>query len=267
VNVHGEPLDDPVIKAPMANLDSRVSTLVDQHIAHHASSNQGGQNTDVEDDTDALFAALEEEDDSAFRAARAQQLSEELKKYKPQGAPSLEVTGRLEPVRTLRSDDEVLRFTTENEKAVVHFLHAEFSRCGVMDRHLEVVASAQGRFDDRDEEKARFGRVDVKDTGFVVEKLGVRVLPCVVGFKEGVAVGRVVGFEGLVWGGREDGKEVTRSLEAKLVEWGLLRRVVVGRGEADGESDSDLENQKQHGRRGIRARKQKVEEDDDDDWD
>ena len=41
-------------------------------------------------------------------------------------------------------------------------------------------------------------RVDVKDSPFLVEKLGARVLPCVIGFIDGQSVGRVVGFEGLI---------------------------------------------------------------------
>lgn len=248
----------------MATTDAKVSVLVDSHIT--------STHNNEESDPDALFASLEAEDDSAFRAQRAQQLSVELAKLRPNHIAS--VTADL--YKTLHSDDEVLRFTTAHEKTVVHFSHAEFNRCSVMDAHLKMIAEAHGKFDGSEDGEVRFAKVDVKDASFVVEKLGVRVLPCVVAFLEGVAKGRVVGFEGLgVWMGggvKEDGMEVCRALEARLVEWALLgRRLLVnGADGLDEKSDEDEEEVKEKwrdARRGIQGRKQKPIDDDDDEWD
>lgn len=241
-------------------VDGHLSALVDKHVANLTAQ------ADSDADPDALFAALEEEDDSAFHAARAQQLSEELKKYKP--ATSRQgIRGGQATVTTLKSDDEVLTFTTENARAVVHFFHPEFARCGVMDRHLEEIAVGQRVLGG--EEEVKWGRVDVKDAPFVVERMGVRILPCVVGFRDGLVVGRVVGFEGLLWmgPGREDGKETTRALEEKMVEWKVLEKAFVRTQSAQNGEQSDSDPEEQHAtRKSIKGRKQKIE-DDDDDWD
>jgi thioredoxin-like negative regulator of GroEL len=54
----------------------------------------------------------------------------------------------------------------------------------------------------------------LQDAPFFTVKLGVQMLPCVVLFKSGVAVDRVVGFEGL--GGVDDFK--TAALEERLYQ-------------------------------------------------
>jgi hypothetical protein len=250
--------------AESVNVDSKVEALIAQHMR---------ESTTNEEDEDALFASLEAEDDSAFRAARAQQLSAELVKHRPTTThvPSANL------YRTLHSDDEVLRFTTETEKVVLHFSHGEFNRCATMDKHLQRLAEARAKFSaSGDDQDVRFARVDVKDCPFLVEKLGVRVLPCVIGFIEGQGVGRIVGFEGLgVWaGGREDGMDVTKSLEERLIEMKICGKKVVAlmAGMADEGSDEEEEKQMQEklgkGRRGIQGSKLKNQnEDDDDEWD
>ena len=234
--------------------DAKVSSLIDRHIA--------GDHHDKDDaDTDTLFAELEAEDDTTFRAARAQQLSAELAKLRPNNATAQSAA---EAYVTLRSDDEVLRFTTNTEKCLLHFLHADFSRCAVMDSHLQRLAERHSQYNDG---QVKIGRVNVRDASFVVEKLGVRVLPCVVGFVGGVAKGRIVGFEGVAFGGRESGMHVTKAIEQTAIGWTVFeRRLFV---DADGEgsaSEDEEEGQGKSIRRGIQGRKQAVE-DEDDDWD
>ena len=118
---------------------------------------------------------------------------------------------------------------------------------------------------------------DVRNVGFVVGRLGVRVLPCVIGFLGGVGVGRVVGFEGLVNPGEgeaaEAGEMVAQKLEGKLVEWKVLDGKTEGWGGGDlesGDEDEDVEPERRKGafgaRRGIQGSKIRANEDDDDDW-
>ncbi len=227
--------------------DPKVSSLIDHHIASPTS------------DPDALFAELEAEDDSAFRSARAQQLASELSKLRPNNPTTTNL------YITLHSDDEVLRFTTDTEKCILHFLHPDFARCGTMDAHLQRLAERHGQYGNGE---VRVGRVNVRDAAFVVEKLGVRVLPCVIGFVGGVAKGRIVGFEGVAFGGREDGLKATKEIEKMGVEWKVFeRRLLVETEAGDGsESEEEREVRGKNGRRGIQGRKQMVD-DEDDDWD
>ena len=232
--------------------DDKVSRLVDQYLAK-PTAGVG------ELDPDAVLAELEAEDDSAFRAARAQQLASEISRLKPSNAPA-QSTG--EVFVTLRSDDEVLRFTTESPRCLLHFLHPDFGRCGTMDTHLQRLAERHARYGS---DEVKFGRVNVQDASFVVEKLGVRVLPCVVGFIGGIAKGRIIGFEGVSWGGKESGLDVTKEIENTAVGWSVLSRRLLVEVEADAGSDSE-EDSKRFQRKGIQDRKQKTE-DQDDDWD
>lgn len=212
---------------------------------------------DADLDADAIIDALEREDETEYRAQRLQELKAEATASKPNAVARPNAS-----YVTLKDDDETLSFTTEHERAVVHFFHPEFARCSTMDQHCQEIASKHSEFGNAD---VAFGRIDVKNAPFVVEKLGIRVLPCVLGFVKGVVKGRVTGFEGIAWGGKEDGTTVTRALEEKLLEWTVIKKKLVEDG--DDTDDEEAPGQKsQSGRRGITGRKQEVV-DDGDDWD
>jgi hypothetical protein len=245
--------------------DGRVSSLIDRHIASTNAKTSTNDRCNDDTDPDALFAELEAEDDSAFRAARAQQLASELSKLRPNNAAAQAVG---EVYVTLRSDDEVLRFTTNTGKCMLHFLHPEFARCAVMDSHLQKLAERHSQYNDGE---VKVGRVNVRDASFVVEKLGVRVLPCVIGFVDGVAKGRIVGFEGVAFGGRERGMDVTKAIEQTAIGWAVFeRRLFVdadgGEGSAS-EEEEEEEVRRKSGRRGIQGRKEVAEHEDHDEWD
>jgi hypothetical protein len=247
-------------------LDAKVSAVLDQKTA-------GNDLDDV--DEDELFDALEREDDSAYRAHRIQQLHSELVSAKDAlhrnvPAGTLNTTETLYP--TLSSDEAVLDLTTNNERCVVHFSHPDFARCAVMDEHLRTLA--------RRHFEVRFSRVNVRDCPFIVEKLNVRVLPCVIGFVDGLGKERIVGFEGLGGGSsRQDGVDdfQTGQLERRLLQSGVLVREKIGDQGEDRQYDdnSDSEDDGQTRRRGIRDGnagrnrhgQNKDDDDDEDDWD
>ena len=213
-----------------------------------------------EDDVDALLASLEEEDDSAYRTQRLQELNQAATIAKP----TTTFDTAKKAYVTLKSDEEALRFTTEHERAVLHLFHPDFARCNTMDHHCQQIADRHSEYGDVD---VSFARIDVKDCPFVVEKLGVRVLPCVIGFVKGVVKGRVTGFEGLCWDGKENGADVTRSLEQTVVSWTVLtKRLLLGHDDETSNEDDDAPAGRTTQRRGIQGRKQRIE-DEDDDWD
>ncbi|KAJ3172081.1 hypothetical protein HDU88_006895 [Geranomyces variabilis] len=139
---------------------------------------------DDESDEDELFRELERDDDT-FLAVHREQRIDELKRE----------MAKLEEARvmshgtyeTIATEKEVLTITTTTRNCVVHFAHKNFRRCQLMDTHLEALA--------RLHPKTRFVRIDVENAPFLVEKLKVQVLPCVVPFIDGVSVDRLVGFE------------------------------------------------------------------------
>jgi hypothetical protein len=165
----------------------------------------------------------------------------------------------------LKSDEEALAFSTEYERAVIHFFHPEFARCNTMDAHCQQISESHAEHRDGD---IAFARIDVKNAPFVVEKLGIRVLPSVLGFLKGVVKGRVTGFEGLCWDGKEGSIAVTRALEETFVSWTILRKrlILAHGGQGHSDDDDDERPNSSQGRRGISGPSQKVG-DDEDDWD
>ncbi len=216
-----------------------------------------------DEDADALLASLEEEDDTAYRTQRMQEL-------KSAAATALSKTTATNDAiekayATLKGDDDALAFTTEHERAVLHFFHPEFARCNTMDSHCQRIAEKHAEYGNGD---VAFARIDVKDAPFVVEKLSVRVLPCVIGFVKGVVKGRITGFEGLCWDGKEGSPSVTMALEETLVGWTVLqKRLFLGHNNdaSDSEDEGETADRRRSARGVIRSHTRNME-DDDDDW-
>lgn len=100
-----------------------------------------------------------------------------------------------------------------------------------MDTHLEALAPRHA--------EARFVKCDVESAPFLVERLKVRVLPCVLAFVDAKTVGRIEGFDVL---GNTDSFR-TDTLELALVELGVLDRVKAEDGggkKREGEKDEQI---------------------------
>lgn len=63
--------------------------------------------------------------------------------------------------------------------------------------------------------------MNVENAPFLVTKLKIQVLPCVLSFIDGVSVDRIVGFEGL---GYTPDNFTTKDLEARLLASGVVQR-------------------------------------------
>lgn len=63
--------------------------------------------------------------------------------------------------------------------------------------------------------------MNVENAPFLVTKLKIQVLPCVLSFIDGVSVDRIVGFEGL---GYTPDSFTTKDLEARLLASGVIQR-------------------------------------------
>lgn len=231
---------------------------------------QDGTHQDEDEDVDAIFAELEAES-----AAADQEQLRQLKAVAEAQVRSHAINNRAaidarELYLLLRTDDETLRFTTEHEKAIVHFRHRDFARCSIMDDHLDKIARRHGSSEASGEDIA-FAKVDVSDVPFVVEKLGVRVLPCVIGFAQGIVKGRITGFEGICWDGKEQDSRVTKALEDVVFSWGLIRqRLLLDDHDTDSDNDdaNEMQEKSEKHRRGIRGPAASIAaEEDDDEWD
>lgn len=180
----------------MAALDPKVASLVDRAAR------------DDDSDEDALIAALEDDSElDAFREQRLQQLHAEYNKAQQLKASE---HGRYSEVK---EEKALMNITTSTKLCVVHFFKPDFNRCGIMDTHLESLAVSHY--------EARILKINVDNCPFLVTRLGIQVLPCVIAFVDGIGVDRIIGFEGL---GKTPESFTTRDLEARLIRANVLAR-------------------------------------------
>ncbi|KAH9966085.1 thioredoxin-like protein, partial [Russula dissimulans] len=155
---------------------------------------------------DELFAELEaelENDDGALREQGLKELQREMERLKQMRE---DMHGKY---TELTDEKEIIRTTASEPLCIIHFYHSNFRRCAIMDKHLATLAPRYFN--------TRFLRVFVENVPFLVEKLGIKVLPCVICFINGVSKDRIVGFEEL---GNVDGFN-TATLELRLLHTGL----------------------------------------------
>ncbi|KAL9091883.1 MAG: hypothetical protein Q9165_004635 [Trypethelium subeluteriae] len=191
------------------------------------------------DDEDVLIAALEEDDTfDAFREQRLQQLHAEFTRAK-----SMRNQGGGSYVE-INEEKELMDITTSTNLCVVHFFKPDFGRCRLMDSKLDALASKHF--------ETRFLRINVDNAPFLVTKLRVQVLPCVIAFVDSISTDRITGFEGL---GRGDSFTM-EDLEHRLLSSGVLVRAKMNKAD-----NINLKN----GRKRVESRAS--EEGSDDDWD
>jgi len=216
----------------MAAIDPKVAQILDR---------KANNSLDDDEDEDALISALEEDDEnelSGFREQRLQQLHTEMSRAKAMR------NSEYGTYTEIKDEKQVLDITTSARLCVVHFMKPDFNRCRVMDQKLQLLAPKH--FD------TRFLSVNVENAPFLVAKLKIQVLPCVIAFVDGVGVDRVLGFEGL---GRRPDSFTVQELEARLLKAGVLVRAkMVGEDEGRGSS-------------GMATSRQVAEDVDDDEWD
>ncbi|KAJ8651817.1 hypothetical protein O0I10_012609 [Lichtheimia ornata] len=172
---------------------------------------QSNNRHDLEDLTDdeALFEELEREEDadlSMLRERRIKDIQDELERRQAMEENKHGL------YTEITNEKEFMDITTSEKYVVGHFYHDDFRRCKIMDTHLEKLA--------REYYNTRFIKINVMNAPFLVEKLQVRVLPCVMAWLDGFAQIKVVGFDEL--GGTDSFS--TGMLELKLTNAGVIRK-------------------------------------------
>ena len=95
-------------------------------------------------------------------------------------------------------EEEFLTEVTNSDKVICHFYHRDFSRCQIMHHHLQKLAPKHI--------EAKFINLNAEKAPFFVNKLKIRMMPSLIFFVDGVATGKIIGFEGLS-DGMPEGKE------------------------------------------------------------
>ncbi|OIW09837.1 hypothetical protein TanjilG_20544 [Lupinus angustifolius] len=197
-------MDTDAVKSTLSNLAfgnviaaaarNYQKELLDQEKAQSSTS------VNEEVDLDELMDDPELEKLHADRIAALKKEAEKREAWKKKGHGEYrEVT-----------EGDFLGEVTGSEKVICHFYHNEFYRCKIMDKHLKSLSSKHV--------DTKFIKLDAENAPFFVAKLAVKTLPCVILFRQGVAVDRFVGFQDL--GAKDDFS--TRTLEALLLKKGII---------------------------------------------
>ncbi|TFK75794.1 thioredoxin-like protein [Pluteus cervinus] len=166
--------------------------------------------TQTDEDEDAIFAELEaeiENDDSEAMREEGmkilQRQAEAMRKLKE---------SQHGHYSELFDEKEAMQICAKEPRCVVHFYHKDFKRCEIVDKHLSSLAPKYFN--------TRFFRVLAENVPWLVQKLSIKVLPCVVSFVDGISKDRLVGFEEL---GNSDTFE-TAVLELRLLSCGVIQK-------------------------------------------
>ncbi|WWC64416.1 uncharacterized protein I303_107026 [Kwoniella dejecticola CBS 10117] len=153
-----------------------------------------------------LLDSLEEAgfDFASDRDRRIEALQREIKQVKNLKESD---NGR---VVTFVEEKLLIERMSKERYVLLHFFHNDFSRCKIMDQKLSELAPQYPH--------TLFLRASVSDIPFLVSKMAVQVLPCVMCFVDGKAVDRLIGFEEL---GDSD-QFTSKVLEFRLKQSGVL---------------------------------------------
>ncbi|KAF9186101.1 hypothetical protein BGZ49_004219 [Haplosporangium sp. Z 27] len=179
----GPTLEEPKVANTTIGSENKVQSTSGRLV--HDETIDREDDDDKELDDDELFEELENDDYgmSSFREQRIEELKEEVEKRR------LMMELEHGSYKDIVNEKEVMDITTKTKHSVVHFYHSDFRRCMIVDKHLEALAKKHI--------KTKFVKIKVENAPFLVEKLQVKVLPCVIAFTDGIAVDRLIGFEEL----------------------------------------------------------------------
>ncbi|ODN81476.1 hypothetical protein, variant [Cryptococcus amylolentus CBS 6039] len=222
-------------------------------------------------DSELLDSIADSFDYAAHREARMEALAQQVKAVK-----NLRETGDGEYGRVVEYKEEkgMIERMAKEKYCLINFFHPDFKRCEIMDRKLTELAPSHPH--------TLFLKASVDNVPFLVSKMAIKVLPCVMCYVDGRAVDRLIGFEEL---GQTDNFS-TKALEFRLQQSGVFPRntslsanlnpLLVGKGRQANGKGSDSEDsedederrrtQQGRGRGGIRTGMASKGDSDDDDW-
>ena len=194
-------------------MSDRVSKFEDNAFSSKE-NNHSTKDSDSEDiDLDELMDELDNDEETnnimmKHREQRMQEISEHLRTVSKKVSED-ENFGNLE---TIDDESRLIKLSSSSDKPVIiHFQLPTFKKCHYMDEQLTKLS--------RKYLKTKFVRIDVQNSPFLVDKLDIKILPCVIGYIGGLERTRIVGFSKL---GNDPNSFELASLERFLLSERLI---------------------------------------------
>uniref|UniRef100_A0A7S0EV19 Thioredoxin domain-containing protein n=1 Tax=Hanusia phi TaxID=3032 RepID=A0A7S0EV19_9CRYP len=109
------------------------------------------------------------------------------------------------------SERDLFSMFRHHKRIIIHFHRESTERCKLLDKHLATLAA--------EHVETLFVKIDVEKSHFLVQKLNVKVLPCMKLIKDEQVFKTLIGFE--AFGNRDDFK--TRELAMCLARYEMIR--------------------------------------------
>ncbi|KAG7878910.1 hypothetical protein KL925_003982 [Ogataea polymorpha] len=157
-------------------------------------------------DSESLMELEEEMDDylGRYREQRMEELAREIEHAK---------RGK-DAYQEVHDEGELMRKTVSTQTVVILFHNPEFQTCQIVDGALREIAS---RYYD-----TQFYKIKATEAPFLAVKLQIKVLPCIVIYRDGKEIQRVVGLESLI-DGTDIGTFTTQRLEKYFLKCHVIR--------------------------------------------
>jgi thiol-disulfide isomerase/thioredoxin len=136
-----------------------------------------------EEDEDDDFDEVDSEEERIMKAELEKMKGEALKKKEQAARRAKEKYGQYREI----IETEFLDTCLKNKRVVCHFYHNDFERCKILDNHIKKIAN--------EHPETLFIRINAEKTPFFTAKLNIRVLPTLIMFVDGKAIGRFIGFQ------------------------------------------------------------------------
>ena len=133
-----------------------------------------------EEDEDDDFDEVDSEEERIMKAELEKMKGEALKKKE---LAARRAYGQYREI----IETEFLDTCLKNKRVVCHFYHNDFERCKILDEHIKKIAN--------EHPETLFIRINAEKTPFFTTKLNIRVLPTLIMFVDGKAIGRFIGFQ------------------------------------------------------------------------
>ncbi|EDO16864.1 hypothetical protein Kpol_1024p17 [Vanderwaltozyma polyspora DSM 70294] len=166
-----------------------------------------------DDDIDQLIEELENEDGDEFSNKYREERIEAMVHH----ARTVERNvreGGYGSLQEIQNEKEVITMSTNTERIVISFGLDHFAKCQYMNEQLRKLSLKHLT--------TKFVYANVENCPFLVDRLSIKVLPFVVGYKKGVERLRIVGFSSL---GNDPNEFQLDTLEKLLYSNGLLEQM------------------------------------------
>jgi hypothetical protein len=161
-------------------MDSHQSKIVDKYV-DEAFDHSDTENLESDDDIDKLLDEVDDQFLQSHREQRLQQLKAQFSEIN-----SAIGSGNV-GVQTATKELDVMSCVTSNETVIIHFFQENFEKCYVINKFMDQLSERHLT--------VKWVRINVATAPFLVEKLKIKVLPCLVIYKCLKLFLKVLGYE------------------------------------------------------------------------